>query len=295
MKKLIYLIIIVLISSLVLGGCTLLSNISQVPATEQTKAKPAGNLAGAEKVPWNLSGAVMPVPIWGLSDIPGSDTASKLIVNQPNGNTEVTITGAMNGLNKNTTYKVILANGYTKFTGWNVVGEWSLRWVINGGGAYDHDMFITFQADGSFTGWAGYPAGADPYSIVEGVTGTIGVTTNGSVTIHITQGSYYSDSTGTIDYKDGKMSGTWTDKNGNVGTFSTLSGNATSIGGGSTEYPGGFNDYPTFTFMTDEYGSGSWHINLRDDDFPGPNTYPLSVWINNVSILISDSFEVVVD
>jgi len=35
MKKLIYLIVIVLISSLVLGGCTLLSNISQVPATEQ--------------------------------------------------------------------------------------------------------------------------------------------------------------------------------------------------------------------------------------------------------------------
>jgi len=36
MKKYVYLIIIVLVSSLVLTGCTLLSNISQVPATEQS-------------------------------------------------------------------------------------------------------------------------------------------------------------------------------------------------------------------------------------------------------------------
>jgi len=75
-------------------------------------AKPAGNLAGALKVPWNLSGAVMPSP-WGLHDIAGSGTASKLIVNQPNGNTEVTITGAMNSLDPNRAYTVYLANGYT--------------------------------------------------------------------------------------------------------------------------------------------------------------------------------------
>ena len=36
MKKLYYLIVIVLISSLILTGCSLLSNISQVPATEQS-------------------------------------------------------------------------------------------------------------------------------------------------------------------------------------------------------------------------------------------------------------------
>ena len=291
MKKLSYLIVLTLILGLVLTGCSLLSNISQIPAADQTKVKPNG----AQTYAWYLSGDVMPSPPWGLSDIPGSDTVSKLIVNQPNGNTEVTITGVMNGLNKNTTYKVILANGYTKFTGWNVVGDWSLRWVVDEGGTYDHDMFITIQNDGSFSGTAGYPAGGDPYTVNEVVTGTIGVTTSGSVTIHITQppGSYYSDSTGTINNINGKMSGTWTDKNGNVGTFSTLSGNATSIGGGSTKYPGPFNGYPTFTFMTDEYGAGSWHINLRDSDFPaGTGTYTLSVWINNVSILISDTFQV---
>ena len=296
MKKLYYLIVLTLILGLVLTGCSLLSNVGQVPATSQTKVKPDGNLAGAEEVPWNLSGAVMPSPPWGSSDITGSDTASKLIVNQPNGNTEVTITGVMNDLNPNTTYTVILSNEYTKFTGWSVVGDWSLRWVVNGGGTYDHDMFITVQDDGFFSGTAGYPAGG-PYTVNEVVTGTIGVTTSGSVTIHITQppGSYNSDSTGTIDYIDGKMSGTWTDIIGNVGTFSTLSGNATGIDGGSTKYPGKFNYYPTFTFMTDAFGSGSWHINLRDDDFPGPGTYTLSVWINNVSILISDTFQVTVD
>jgi hypothetical protein len=73
--------------------------------------KPETNLAKAQEVAWNLSAAVMPVPPYGSHDIPGSDTASKLIVNQPNGNTEVTITGVMNGLNPNTTYTVYLSNG----------------------------------------------------------------------------------------------------------------------------------------------------------------------------------------
>ncbi len=110
MKKFIYLIVLALILSLVLTGCSLLSNVGQVPATSQTKVKPT-NLAGAVKVPWNLSGNVMPIPPYSYYDIPGSDTASKLIVNQPNGNTEVTITGVMNGLESNTTYTVILSTG----------------------------------------------------------------------------------------------------------------------------------------------------------------------------------------
>ena len=113
MKKYYFLIIVTLILGLALTGCSLLSNLGQVPATEQTKVKPIGNLAGAQEVPWNLSSDVMPVPPWGLSDIDGSDTASKLIVNQPNGNTEVVITGAMNGLNPNTVYTVYPSNGWS--------------------------------------------------------------------------------------------------------------------------------------------------------------------------------------
>ena len=126
MKKLIYLIVLALILSLVLTGC-LLTNVGQIPATEQMKVKPADNLAGAVEVPWNLSAAVMPVPPYGdygTLDIPGSDTASKLIVNQPNGAVEVTITGAMNSLHPDTTYNVFLSKGYTPYvdTGWNVTG-----------------------------------------------------------------------------------------------------------------------------------------------------------------------------
>lgn len=144
-------------------------------------AKPAGNLAGAQKVDWNLSAAVMPVPPYGSRDIPGSDTASKLIVNQPNGAIEVTITGAMNGLNPNTTYTVYLSNGYTPYVD---------------------------------TGWPG---------LLPGVS--------------------------------------------------------------------------EFTFTTDSEGEGSWHVNLRDADFPGgPETYTLSVWINetssNKTMLISGNFKV---
>jgi len=179
MKKLIYLIVLALILGLVLTGCSLLSDISQVPTTEQTKVKPTGNLAGAEKVPWNLSADVMPVPPYGSRDILGSDTASKLIVNQPNGAVEVTITGVMNGLHPDTTYTIYLSKEYIDNTGW----------------------------------------------------------------------------------------------------------------------PGLFNYYPTFTFVTDADGSESWHINLRDSDFPlktGTVTYTLSVWINEAgkTMLISENFDV---
>jgi len=141
-------------------------------------AKPTANLASAQKVDWNLSAAVMPVPPYGSRDIPGSDTASKLIVNQPNGNIEVTITGAMNGLNPNTPYTVYLSKGYDPYTGW----------------------------PGLFT--------------------------------------------------------------------STV---------------------PAFTFVTDAYGAGSWHVNLRDANFPESGIHTLSVWINEagLTMLISGNFEVI--
>ncbi|MBN1367671.1 MAG: hypothetical protein JW967_07075 [Dehalococcoidales bacterium] len=89
-------------------------------------AKPADNMAGAVKVAWNLSAAVMPVPPYGSQDIPGSDTASKLIVNQPNGKVEVAMTGAMKGLNADTTYTVYLSKCYEPYvdTGWDIEGDW---------------------------------------------------------------------------------------------------------------------------------------------------------------------------
>ena len=178
--------------------------------------KPAGNLASAQKVAWNLSADVMPVPPYGSRDIPGSDTASKLIVNQPNGNTEVTITGAMNGLNPNTVYTVYLSNEYEPYvyTGWNVEGTWVLR-LHYGTSTYDHDIVIDVQANGVFSGTGGYPASSDPpynYPYNETVSGTINLLT-GAITLHSDyESAYYYDAEGTRAL-DGTMSGTWYGKN----------------------------------------------------------------------------------
>ncbi len=264
--------------------------------------KPAGNLAGAVKVLWNLSGEVMPSPPWGLSDILGSDTASKLIVNQPNGNTEVAITGAMNGLHPDTTYTVYLSNTYEPYVymGWDITGDWALR-LHYGNSTFDHDVVIDdVHLDGSFEGTGGYPAGGEPYSYPynEIIAGTIDVTTE-AVTIHsVYENGYWYEATGTIA-SDGTMSGTWSGS-GQPGpyTWESIQGHATKTHTGSTGWSGLFtNTVQPFTFMTNTYGAGSWHLNLKDADFFGPDTYNLSVWINESggTMLISDSFTVTVD
>lgn len=254
--------------------------------------KPIDNLAAAQKVPWHLSGAVMPVPPYGSFDIPGSDIASKLIVNQPNGNTEVTITGVMNGLNPNTVYTVYLSKAYTPYTSANVVGTFT--WLVLG--TYSHDLVIDTQnPDGSFSGTGGYPAGFAPYTdpgqTSEIITGQV---TGNQITFTTTYNGpynpgYSATASGTIA-PDGTMSGTspW--------EWHSTSGAATPASG-STGWPGLFTStVQPFTFTTDEFGSGSWHVNLRDGDFTGPGTYELSVWINTsgLTMLISDTFEVVV-
>jgi hypothetical protein len=294
MKKLSYLIVLALILGLVLAGCSLLSNISQVPATEQTKVKPDGNQAGAVTYNWYLSAAVMPVPPYGSDDIPGSDAASKLIVNQPNGNTEVTITGVMNVLDPNTTYTVFLSKEYTKNIPFNIEGEY--KWgVIDR--PVKHDMIIIIQnPDGTFSGIGGYPAGSSPYTspgqTSETITGQVIMGDQINITFKTTYSGplnpgYILTILGTIA-PDGSMSGTnmsgtwkWNTTFGNVTLWPVL----------FTE------NIPAFTFTTDDSGSGSWHINLRDSDFTGPGSYTLSVWIDGAgkTILISDNFSVTVD
>lgn len=301
MKKSIYLIVLVLILGLALTGCSLLSNVGQVPATEQTKVKPTGNLAGAEKVAWNLSGDVMPVSPYGpygTMDIPGSDTASKLIVNQPNGAVEVAITGVMNGLTPTTTYTVYLSNRYTKYTPINIMGTYT--WLVLG--TYLHDMIIDTQnPDGTFSGTGGYPAGSSPYNQLGQTAETItGKVEGNQIDITFTTKylgpsfiPYSATVSGTIA-GSGSMSGNipW--------EWHTTAGHVT-VASGSTGWPGLFTaTVPEFTFTTDDSGSGSWHINLRDSDFPllGAN-FTLSVWINetvpNKTVLISDTFQVTVD
>lgn len=250
-----------------------------------TAAKPAGNLAGAQTYAWHLSGAVMPVPPYGSGDIPGSDTASKLIVNQPNGNTEVAITGVMNGLTPNTTYTVYLANGYTPHvtgytpyvTGWNVTGNWGIA-IEYLGTDYVHTTALT-QTGTSITGALAYLGNNKNITsgsvIGNAITIVAEYTENGPGTVTLT---------GTIA-GNGTMSGTWSDTWGEVirtGTWTTTYGNAAAV----STVP--------FTFTTDANGSGSWHINLKDSDFAAPGDYTLSVWINGAggTMLISDTFKV---
>ncbi len=72
---------------------------------------------GTQQVSWHLSGAIFPPP-YGTKDIPGSDTASTLTVNQAEGNTEITISAEMDGLAPNTEYTVYISNSYDPSTGW---------------------------------------------------------------------------------------------------------------------------------------------------------------------------------
>jgi len=258
--------------------------------------KPTGNLAGAQKVDWYLSGAVMPCP-YGKYDITGSDTASKLIVNQPNGNTEVTITGAMNGLDPNTIYTVYIANEWTESEKWNIIGDWELAFYSTkhpGGNPYLHDMVVS--CDGTVTG--GWPAGG-PY--VNSWTADVSVSGD-NISIHATylpgSGIYPYEFTATGTISGGNISGSWSDTIGDSGSWNNTLGTANKelIGDGWERL---FYNQKTFTFMTDDYGAGSWHINLRDADFPGLGTYTLSIWINNnafpATILVSNNFQVTVE
>jgi hypothetical protein len=250
-----------------------------VTTTAVMAVKPTGN-PGAETVPWNLSGAVMPLP-WGQSDIPGSDSASKLIVNQPNGNVEVVVTGVMNGLTPDTVYTVYPSNAWS--THWDITGDWVLDFDYLGH-LYIHDMTVT---DNTFTGYGSAQFSAQTWTVAGIITGD-----DISMTIDYDGSSYYVDVVGTIA-SDGTMSGTWGNL-GQSGTWCSSSGNAVMVGNG---WPRLFPGQGTFTFTTDEYGTGSWHFNLKNDDFPGPGDYALSIWINKSgrTILISNNFEVVVD
>ena len=251
--------------------------------------KPSSNLAGALKVGWNLSGAVMPLP-WGQYDIVGSDTASKLIVNQPNGNTEVAITGAMEGLNSNSTYTVFPAKNWSSSMTWDVAGSYEINVEYLGNG-YSETLILT-QSGSIITG----------ESLDTNPPGSFFTVYDGSVVdddieIYANKGSLIVHMTGTIAF-DGSMSGYWKDEYPGTreGTWSTTEGKASreEVGNG---YPGLFGGLQSFTFTTDEFGAGSWHINLKDEDFVEPDTYNMSIWVNKpgATILVSNNFEVVVD
>ena len=242
-------------------------------------AKPSDNKAGAKTYEWHLSGEVMPVPPYGSLDILGSDIASKLIVNRPNGNVTTNVTGVMGGLHPNTTYTVYLSNGYTSYTPKSVLGTW--KWTVLG--TYVHDITIDSQnSDGTFSGTGGWPTGSNPYQTSEIITGQI---VGNNVTFTTTYLGPYNlgytvTVTGTIN-PDGSISGSspW--------SWYTSAGTVVPAAG-STGWPGLLPGVSTFTFTTDSEGEGSWHYN-----FKGVALGAFSVWINGggATILISDSIE----
>jgi hypothetical protein len=271
--------------------------------------KPTANLAAAQFVPWHLSADVASVPPYGCGDIPGSDTASKLIVNQPNGNTEVTITGAMNGLHPNTVYTVFLSNGYTKsMNRWDITGDWDLAFTLGTPpSSYYHTMHVTLQnaptcgADSSFVGTGVW--NNDP-SYTWDVTGTI--KDNSKIDYHIlytgTGAGYYSDATGFIT-SGTTMGGQWVDSSTQSGDWTgTGVATPTLVTPGWTGYGTTGTTLESFTFTTDALGAGSWHVNLRDANFLDkegklvPGKHDLSVWINEAggTMLISDPFTVTI-
>jgi hypothetical protein len=237
----------------------------------------------------------MPSPPWGLGDIEGSDTNSKLIMNQPNGNTEVVLTGSMNSLHPNTVYTVYISNGWSTTEKWNVVGDWTIDFLI-GGGTWTHSMSILsqdmwtgyFSGNGYYIPNPGYTWDIQASSRVVGDTFTLDLVYTGN------NPGYNLHCIADIDSSGNLVNGICTGSS--TGTWSTSAGQATkeTVGNG---WPGLFYNQQTFTFTTDENGAGSWHLNLRNSDFPGLGTYALSVWINEAgrTVLISDNFDVVVD
>lgn len=250
-------------------------------------AAPASAQGGAQKFGWHLSAAVMPVPPYGAGDIAGSDSASKLIVNQPDCQDKLNITGVMNGLNPNTEYTVYLSKTYAPYQLANVAGNWTFNFEL--GGIYPHSVTLN-QSGANVTGGGTYPVGGPQqyaWTIDSGqVSGntfnftahyTVGADALSPLTVMNVSGNILSD---------GSLSGTWNDNYAGgyrTGSFTATGGSAEQQSGGAG-WPGFVGSASAFTFTTDSLGAGSWHYNLSPiADF--------SVWINGVSgtILISDN------
>ncbi|MBN2558465.1 MAG: hypothetical protein JXB33_06915 [Clostridia bacterium] len=266
---------------------------------EERKEVQKEKINGAEKYDFYLSGEVMPVPPYGGSDIEGSDERSKLIVNQPNGGAIANVTGVMKGLLPNTEYMVFISKGYTPFNALkvNLVGQYLMNYyLVNEAGAlYPHELVITKQnEDGSFEGTG---VGLSD-SKIEVITGTIE-----GLTVHLHSAyvdslgvptGYYYDAVIAIAV-DGTMSGTWVDSSANTGVVKSAGPVDVDVQSGDTAWPGLLNPaLLPFTFMTDEEGHASFHINLAKEMVVFvEGEAQFSVWINSLSpaatVLISET------
>ncbi len=241
----------------------------------------ATNHPGAQTYGWHLSGAVMPVPPYGSMDISGSDTASKMIVNQPNGKMGAVVTGVMNGLLPNTTYTVYPSNPYQPYIAANVAGSYTMD-VLYAGTHFTYHLTLT-QTGNTLSGTLN-----DPY--LPGSLAVSGTLVGNDVSFSVNYGPGSSQGVRTFSGVigvSGALSGTWneTGTEGGSDTWSTVSGTAERAHG-STGWPGLLPGVGSSTFVTDGTGSGSWHYN-----FAAPAPTRFSVWINapGGTVLISDN------
>lgn len=248
-------------------------------------AKSSTNNAGAKTYAWHLSADVMPVPPYGSVDEPGSDIASKIIVNQPNGKVVANMTGIMRGLTPGTEYTVYLSNGYTPatFAGWDVSGTYVIN--VNYLSVDYPETLVLTQSGTSITGVS---LNTIPPASLFTITG--GSVIGSNITINANLGSLAIQMIGTIA-PDGSISGAWADvaPGTRTGTWASTSGTATKNYTGSAGWPGYSTNVPAFTFIANSEGSGNWHINLTGENITLPKDF--SVWINSGggTMLISDS------
>jgi len=103
-----------------------------------------------------------------------------------------------------------------------LIGDWTLDFLLIGDGHWFHDMIITSQmADGTLSGYGGYPSTGPPYSHPWTLTGTVSGNTVTFTIVYVSPApnpGYTVWATGTIS-ADGSMSGTATSSTGQSFTW----------------------------------------------------------------------------
>jgi len=243
MKKLIYLIVLIIILGLIVSGC-----IPVVPPTEQNesndKAKPtcttiqSGNLVdstgnaittGYDEWGYNYQALMFNGRYCDSDRVTGGDYCDvNLIMKWNDAWLSNKSCDGDNLLDRHYGFSSYIGSGawctnHQSGTYWSLIGDWVLEFYLEGSAyAYIHDMTIT---DDLFTGTGAYPSGG-PYTITWTVSGGI-VGNDVDMTISYNSISYWSHLIGTID-DYGTMSGTWEDSDGQVGTWESTTGAAIS-------------------------------------------------------------------
>ena len=250
---------------------------------------------GAQKLSWHLSASLTAAA---NEELEGADKASKLIVNQPRGETKLTLNGIMKGLTPHTTYTVSLfSNGQQLVTSnWSISGEWSFSCLGS-----THQIIITQTGD-TFTGVGTVTRTSPPSIYYEVITGTINRAT-GQITMH---GTFYNDAAhqspngymytaSLVISSTGSMAGQLTNA-GQVGE-PIVSTNGKAVNQAAvteTESVALSLDVPAITFTTSGSGNGNWHLNLKRDDFVSLGEFDLTLVVNSAdtAVLVSESFAV---